>query len=148
MNEILAGQVGVLCHMDDVLIFGRDQSEYDSRLHSVLQQVQAAGVTLNPEKCEFSEQCLTFLGHSINKHGIALDPSKTTADLEMETPRSITELRRFMGMVIQLGKFTPKLQSSHNPCVSFSAARGYGCGDPPKMQPSKGPRPSWRDPLH
>ena len=30
MSEILQGQEGILCHMDDVLIFGQNQQEHDS----------------------------------------------------------------------------------------------------------------------
>ena len=101
--------------MDDVLIVGQDQQEHNTQLHSDLQQIQAAGVTLNPEKCEFSKQCLTFLGHVIDEHGISPDPSKTEAVLKMETPKSITELRRFMGMVNKLGKFTPKIAELSQP---------------------------------
>ena len=115
MNEILEGQEGVLCHMDDVLIFGRNQQEHDARLHSVLQKIQEAGATLNPEKCEFSKTCLSFLGHIVDKHGISPDPNKTRAIREMERPRSIIELRRFMGMVNQLGKFTPRIAELSQP---------------------------------
>ena len=86
MNEILAGQEGVLCHMDDILIFGQDQKEHAAALG----KIQEASATLNPDKCEFSKQCLTFLGHIINQHGISPEPSKTTAVLEMETPKSLT----------------------------------------------------------
>ena len=44
------------------------------------------------------------------------DPAKTSAAIaEMERPQSITELRRFMGMVIQLGKFTPNLAKLAQP---------------------------------
>ena len=115
MSEILQGQEGVLCHMDDVLIFGKNQQEHDSRLHSALQCIQAAGLTLNPDKCEFNKQSLTFLGHIIDAHGVSADPSKTSAVVEMKTPRSITELRRFMGMVNQLGKFTPRIAEISQP---------------------------------
>ena len=93
MGEILEGQEGVLCHMDDVLIFGRNQLEHDTRLHSALQRVQEAGLTLNQDKCEFSKQRLTFLGHVIDEHGVSPDPSKTKAVADMETPRSVSELR-------------------------------------------------------
>ena len=70
---------------------------------------------LNPDKCAFSKQCLTFLGHIINQHSVSPDPSKTAAVLEMETPKSLTELRRFMGMVNQLGKFTPNIAELSQP---------------------------------
>ena len=76
MSEILQGQEGVLCHMDDVLIFGQNQQEHDSRLHSVLQCIQAAGLTLNPNKYEFSKKSLTFLGHIIDAHGVSADPTR------------------------------------------------------------------------
>ena len=52
--------------MDDILIFGKDQTEHDQRLEAVLRRIEKAGVTLNPQKCEFSKNKLTFLGHVID----------------------------------------------------------------------------------
>ena len=46
---MLRGLHGVLCLMDDVLVYGKDQEEHDKRLEAVLQRIQSAGVTLNPE---------------------------------------------------------------------------------------------------
>ena len=53
MNSILHGLEGVLCLIDDVLVFGRDREEHDQRLLAALEKIKAAGATLNPEKCEF-----------------------------------------------------------------------------------------------
>jgi len=64
MSNILTGLPGVVCHVDDILIFGKDQAEHDTRLTAVLQAVQAAGLTLNCEKCQFNQTCISFLGHS------------------------------------------------------------------------------------
>ena len=47
MGEILAGLSGVQCLMDDILIYGKDQTEHDTRLEAVLQRIESAGVTLN-----------------------------------------------------------------------------------------------------
>lgn len=41
--------------MDDVLIFGQDQAEHDVRLLDTLRRLEEAQVTLNPEKCAFSQ---------------------------------------------------------------------------------------------
>ena len=95
--------------MDDVLVFGRDQAEHDTRLTAVLKQVESAGATLNPEKCEFSRKSLKFLGHIIDANGIRADPEKTAAIREMKPPTNVSKLRRFMGMVNQLGKFSKDL---------------------------------------
>ena len=96
----------MLCQMDDILIFGRDTAEHNSRVTAVLKRIEAAGVTLNPEKCELAKPQVTFLGHVIDESGIHADPNKTTAIINMCPPTSVSELRRFLGMINQLGKFT------------------------------------------
>ena len=115
MSEILVGLQGVLCQVDDILVFGRDQAEHDSRLTVVLTRIEAARVTLNQQKCEFNKSSLKFLGHVIDQTGIRADLDKTTAVTEMSPPTSVPELRRFMGMVNQLGKFTPNLTELTQP---------------------------------
>lgn len=107
MNSMLSGLSGVLCLMDDVLIFGKDQAEHDYRLHRVLKRIRFTGVTLNPDKCEFSKSELKFLGHIINKQGVKADPAKTQAILDMQPPKNVSEMRRFIGMTNQLSKFIP-----------------------------------------
>lgn len=73
---------------------------------NALQDIGEKGVTLNPEKCEFSKNSITFLGHVLGKEGIHSDPEKTTAIVRMNPPKDVSELRRFLGMVNQL---TPRL---------------------------------------
>ena len=108
---MLEGLQGVLCLIDNILIFGKDEAQHDERLFAALERIHKAGVTLNAGKCEFWCDKLKFLGHVISKHGISPDPVKTAAIKEMEAPTNITELRRFMGIVNQLGKFSLALQN-------------------------------------
>ena len=115
MGKILQNLPGVLCHMDDVLVFGRDTKEHDMRLEKVLQQIQAAGATLNQEKCQFRKSSLKFLGHLIDQTGIRPDPDKTSAIAEMPTPKNPSDLRRFMGMINQFGKFSSNLAELTEP---------------------------------
>ena len=58
---------------------------------------------------------IKFLGHVVDQHGITADPDKISAVLEMKAPRNTTELRRFMGMANQLGKFTCNLAELSQP---------------------------------
>ena len=115
MTKILCGLDGVLCLMDDVLVFGNSREEHNTRLVAALERIEAAGVTLNTDKCEFAKDHLKFLGHIISKDGVRADPTKTTAVLQMKPPKNIAELRRFMGMVNQLGKFSPNLAELTHP---------------------------------
>ena len=71
MSRLLEGIPDVFCHMDDVLIYGKDKQEHNNHLESVLERIRTAGITLNPAKCEFARPSLTFLGHLIDKEGIS-----------------------------------------------------------------------------
>ncbi|CAM1326481.1 Uncharacterised protein r2_g3548 [Pycnogonum litorale] len=114
MQKILNGLPGVLCQMDDVLIYGKCQSEHDANLRAVLQRIQRAGLTLN-NKCEFSKRQIEFLGHIIDENGIRPSPKKVTAIAKMPPPKDISGLKSFLGMANQLGKFTPRLADLSKP---------------------------------
>ena len=109
MEKILRGLQGVLCHMDDVLIFGRTKEEHDTRLES------AAGVTLNSTKCQFGKSNIKFLGHLISENGIQQDPDKIAAITKMPHPTCVQELKRFLGMINHLGKFSRNLAELSQP---------------------------------
>lgn len=55
MQTMLCGLEGVVCLMDDILVHGRTQAEHDKRLDAVLEKLQESGLTLNKEKCAFSQ---------------------------------------------------------------------------------------------
>ena len=47
MNQILQALEGLECTIDDVLVHGKNQEEYDERLEAVLKRLVEAGVTFN-----------------------------------------------------------------------------------------------------
>ena len=97
-----------MCLTDDVLAHGKTVSEHDERLAGKSLQIkQKVGMTLNKDKCQFSQKSIMFLGQLIDSSGIRPDPGKVKAIQTMPTPINITELRGFLGKVNQLNKFTP-----------------------------------------
>jgi len=50
-------------------------------------------------KCEFWLNEVSFLGHIISGSGISVDPSKVDVVSQWETPKSVTEVRSFLGLV-------------------------------------------------
>lgn len=115
MSEELSGLKGTLCMIDDILVTGKTQEEHDQRLMATLGRIQEAGITLNRAKCEFSKDKVTYLGQVISSSGIQPDPDKVKAILEMKEPENISEVRQFLGMANQLGKFTSNLSDLTKP---------------------------------
>ena len=55
METVLQGLEGVVCLVDDVLVHGCTQTEHDQRLEAVLARIAESGLTLNKDKCVFSQ---------------------------------------------------------------------------------------------
>ena len=109
MSEILQGFDGVVCLIDDIPVYGKDQEEHDTHLTTVMERIGAAGLTLNLDKCEFAQQKIRFLGQVLGEAGIQSDSNKIVAIQKMKEPQNISDLRHFLGMVNQLSKFSPLL---------------------------------------
>ena len=110
VSEILSGTKGTVSMMDDVLIFGTDQEEHDKNLAEALMRIERAGLTLNKEKCEFSKDHI-----SLDSTGVHPDLDIVSAINKVPTPRSVTEVRRFLGIMNQLSKFIPNLADKTKP---------------------------------
>ncbi|UYV65457.1 K02A2.6-like [Cordylochernes scorpioides] len=115
MSAILRGINGVICHMDDILIFAKRKEEHDETLREVLRRPKNSGITLNKEKCQFGVSNVTFLGHYIDEHGIKADETKVKAIAEMKPPADLHWVQGFMGMVNFLGRFVPNLSEITKP---------------------------------
>ena len=115
MSRLLEGVPGIICHMDDILVHGKDLHTHDERLRQVLGILQNSGLTLNARKCEFRRSSLTFLGHIITQEGVRPDSAKVTAIQDFPIPTSKTDLRRINGMLNQMARFIPNLANLNAP---------------------------------
>lgn len=66
------------------------------------------------KKCELGRREVKFLGHILTAN-VNPDPDKTTAVKAMKEPSNTSEVRSFLGMVNQLGKFIPGLAEKDKP---------------------------------
>jgi transposase InsO family protein len=115
MSEILDGLDGLVLHLDDILVWGKTKEEHNARLRQVLERLAKAGITLNDGKCQFGVNKVIFLGHELDEKGIRADKSKVEAINRMPAPTNVTEVRRFIGMGTQLGRFVPRLSEILQP---------------------------------
>ena len=74
----------------------------------ILSRLEKAGAALN-NKCEFNKSEINFWGHRLNKDGVRPIPERTKAVANMPQLQNVTEVKGFLGMANQLGKFTSQL---------------------------------------
>ena len=53
----------------------------------------------NLSKCDFYRDRIQYLGHIISEEGISVDPKKIESIMNWPTPRNVTNIRSFMGLV-------------------------------------------------
>nr|XP_057913595.1 uncharacterized protein LOC131107503 [Doryrhamphus excisus] len=115
LTQMMTGLEGTVCHADDILVFGSTREQHDQRLQRVLERLQQEGLTLNNDKCQFAVEKVMFLGHIVTAQGIEADPGKIKAIMEMPTPKDTADVKRFVGMVNYVGKFSPRVAELTQP---------------------------------
>ena len=95
MHKVLEDLPGVLCMMDDTIIFGESSEEHDAIARPVFRRLEDSGVTLNFEKRGFAKSRITYQGHVVSADGISADPSTVQAIKQMQRPKYVGDIRRF-----------------------------------------------------
>jgi len=88
----------VVMFIYDVLVYSKSEEEHAKHLRVVLQVLKEKRLFPKLSKCEFWLREVSFLGHVISKGGIVVDPSKVDAMMQWESPKSVFEVRSFLGL--------------------------------------------------
>ena len=115
MDTILQGLPQVICYLDDILVTGSTLQEHLQNLAVVLERLSQHGIRLKKKKCCFMQDSVDYLGHHIDAQGVSTSPSKVEAITKAPAPKSVTELRSFLGMINYYGKFLHNLSTQLHP---------------------------------
>ena len=88
----------VVVFIDDILVYSRDEQEHEQHLKIVLQTLREKKLYAKLSKCDFWLKKISFLGHIVSAEGIRVDPVKIEAVVNWKPPRSVTEVRSFLGL--------------------------------------------------
>jgi len=80
-----------------------------------LSKISTAGLTINPEKCEFCRSQVRYLGFIVQRDGLTIDPGKARPIMEYPAPRNLKQLRRFLGMSSWYRRFIPQFATVSEP---------------------------------
>ncbi|GAU35776.1 hypothetical protein TSUD_56530 [Trifolium subterraneum] len=107
MNKIFQPYLDkfVVIFIDDILIYSKDPQEHAKHLRIVLDILREKQLYAKFSKCEFWLSEVKFLDHVISQGGVSVDPSKVEAVLNWERPRTISEIRSFLGLARYYRRF-------------------------------------------
>ena len=88
----------VVVFIDDILEYSKDAQEHEHHLRIVLQTLRENQSFAKLSKCDFWLKEVSFLGHIVSVEGIRVDPVKIKAIMNWKPPRSVTEVRSFLGL--------------------------------------------------
>ena len=82
-------------------------------------KLRQAKLKLKPSKCNFFKTKISFLGHIVSKEGIPTDPSKVKAVRNWPKPKTLNDVRSFLGFVDYYRKFINNCSSIARPLNSL-----------------------------
>ena len=84
--------------VDDILIYSQSEEEHEDHLRVILQLLRDDHLYAKFSKCEFWLTEVGFLGHVVLASGVSVDPEKVEAVMSWERPKSVFEIRSFLGL--------------------------------------------------
>ena len=95
------------CHnyIDDIIVYSPNRSIHIDHIEKLLVAVASEGIKLNFEKCKFAQLSVNYLGHILCLNEIRPLHSNVDSILKLTPPKTIKELRRFLGKVNYNRKF-------------------------------------------
>lgn len=117
IQKVLKPYLGkfVVAYLDDILIYSPTFEKHLQHLHLVLQAFAKANLLLSVEKCQLAKTSAEFLGFKFSKHGIEPSEKHVSAIKTFPTPKSVKEVRRFLGLVNFFRKHIPDRASICQP---------------------------------
>ena len=105
MNYTLQCIPGVYVYIDDILIATANWDQHLTALRAVFKALTREGYLLKKVKCSFAMHEITFLGHQLTREGIRPCQDKIKAVQRIEIPRTLKQIRSFLGLASYYRKF-------------------------------------------
>lgn len=115
IDTVLRGLDFCFTYLDDILVASEDSAEHFEHLEQLFARLDEYGIVLNPAKCNFGQPEVTFLGHTVNAHGIRPPAERVSVIRDFPRPVTIKQLRAFLGMVNFYRRFLPAIAQCQQP---------------------------------
>eukprot|EP01006_Ploeotia_vitrea_P038548 TRINITY_DN66247_c1_g1_i6.p1 TRINITY_DN66247_c1_g1~~TRINITY_DN66247_c1_g1_i6.p1 ORF type:complete len:1449 (+),score=413.70 TRINITY_DN66247_c1_g1_i6:507-4349(+) len=138
IEELMAGVLDrkhkslVTNYIDDLVVItylNKDEppmqtaDRHAAAVGQVLDKLTKHNLKVNPDKCRFGYVSATVLGWRVYRTGRAPLPSRAQAIRDIPVPRTVTEMRAFLGQVQFLAPAVPQLSDIVAPLTPLTSGR-------------------------
>lgn len=127
MNSIFRDCIDefVVIYLDDILIFSDSREEHLDHLHLLLTTSETSRprehkLYVGQKKCELMKEETEFLGLVVGRRGIKIREERKKLIKDWPTPKSLTELRSFLGLVQFFRRFIKNFSGIAAPLTNLT----------------------------
>ena len=108
------------------MIYSPTYALHLQHLRQALELLRQHTLYAKASKCSFGKPQVEYLGHIITIHGVSTDPKKVAAMEEWPVPRTIKELRGFLGLIGYYRRFVKNYGPLSKPLTNLLKKNSFG----------------------
>lgn len=126
MDQVLLGHLRdhVFVYIDDLLVVSEGLDTHFKRLGEMKDALKNANLTINVEKSKFLIKSIRYLGHIVGGGCIRADPDRVKAITEYPVPKTVRQVRSFLGMAGWYQRYLVNFSSVASPITDQLKGKG------------------------
>nr|AAX92822.1 retrotransposon protein, putative, Ty3-gypsy sub-class [Oryza sativa Japonica Group] len=109
----------VVVIIDNILVYSQSEEDHQQHLRLVLGKLREHQLYAKLSKCEFWLSEMKFLGHVISAKGVAVDPETVIAVTDWKQPKTVTQVRSFLGLAGYYRRFIENFSKIARPMTQL-----------------------------
>ena len=106
--------------MDDIIIFSKTVEDHKQHLDQIFELLGKVSLKLNPDKCDFYQTKILFLGHMVSKEEIQPNPTLVDKIKNCVRPSNKSKIRTFLGLASYYRRFIKDFSKIARPLYNLT----------------------------
>lgn len=115
VNKYFGDIKNVIVYFDDILCATNTKKEMDETVKEVTNRAKQFNIKFNPDKIQYYENEVKYLGLLFSKNGMRPDNDRITAIKELAIPNNKKQLQSILGIINYVRQFIPNLAELSSP---------------------------------